>query len=79
MMARGFEGDDFGLWVVMEYGDDAYTQLASIGPEGLLSFFMSDPEVWAAAAPQEEQLRTFIAEFIEYGKVDTTAEPGGES
>lgn len=70
VMERKFGGDDFATSVAMQYGDEAYQQMAAMGVDALFAFFQADTEVAPRAQAAEADLRQFLADFVAYGQAD---------
>lgn len=77
-MMQGQSGDEFASGLVTFYGEERYQQLAANGQDGLLNGLKGHAELWMMLAPYEEQVRTFIQEFLDYGKAEPET-PAGEA
>lgn len=69
-IVQGQTGDEFASALVTFRGEDRYRQLASFGMDGLLAGLQNHAELWMMLSPYEEQVRTFIQEFLDYGKAE---------
>lgn len=69
-IVQGQTGDEFASALVTFRGEDRYRQLASFGLDGLLAGLQNHADLWMMLSPYEEQVRTFIQEFLDYGKAE---------
>lgn len=77
-MLQGQSGDEFAAGLSTFHGEDRYRQLASHGMDGLLGELKGHTEMWMMLSPHEGQVRTFIQDFLDYGK-DEPEIPAGEA
>jgi hypothetical protein len=68
---QGQSGDEFASGLVTFLGEDRYKQVAGHGLEGILGALRSQSDLWMLLSPYEEAVRTFIQEFLDYGKPET--------
>jgi hypothetical protein len=69
-IVQGQAGDEFAAGLVTFQGEERYRQLASYGMDGLLGALKSHVELWMMLSSYEDQVRTFIQEFLDYGKAE---------
>lgn len=68
---QGQTGDEFASGLMTFLGEERYKQVAGHGVEGILGALRSQADLWMLLSPYEEQVRTFIQEFIDYGKAES--------
>ncbi|OHE78565.1 MAG: hypothetical protein A2107_07550 [Verrucomicrobia bacterium GWF2_62_7] len=75
-IVQGQAGDEFAAGLVTFQGEARYRQLASYGMDGLMGALKSNAELWMMLSSYEDQVRTFIQDFLDYGKEEPAALEG---